>query len=100
MGAARRHKSSCVRYTAVFGSHLLLQGYIGNLLYVPISHTCVLKLCRYGVDYDGAEFEFTPMVAHDLKGTLAGAQAVLLRVMPLQHVVSAHSHVPSLSTSE
>ncbi len=74
--------------------------YIGNLLYVPISNTCVLKLCRYGVDYDGAEFEFTPMVAHDLKGTLAGAQAVLLRVMPLQHVVSAHSHVPSLSTSE
>lgn len=52
------------------------------------------------MDYDGAEFEFTPMVAHDLKGTLAGAQAVLLRVMPLQHVVSAHSHVPSLSSSE
>lgn len=24
--------------------------YIGNLLYVPISNTCVLKLCRYGVD--------------------------------------------------
>lgn len=58
------------------------------------------RVAVYGVDYDGAEFEFTPMVAHDLKGTLAGAQAVLLRVMPLQHVVSAHSHVPSLSSSE
>ncbi|KAA6418220.1 MAG: hypothetical protein FRX49_11878 [Trebouxia sp. A1-2] len=58
------------------------------------------RVAVYGVDCDGAEFEFTPMVAHDLTGTLAGAQAVLLRVMPLQHVVSAHTHVPSLSTSE
>lgn len=70
------------------------------VIYVHNSNTCVLKPCRYGVDCDGAEFEFTPMVAHDLTGTLAGAQAVLLRVMPLQHVVSAHTHVPSLSTSE
>ena len=71
-----------------------------NPVLMLISNICVLELCRFGVDYDGAEFEFTPMVAHDLKGTLAGAQAVLLRVMPLQHAVSAHSHVPSLSTSE
>ena len=93
MGAARRYQSSCVCLTTVVGSQL-----------VTYTRACLqylsLGICRYGVDYDGAEFEFTPMVAHDLKGTLAGAQAVLLRVMPLQHVVSAHSHVPSLSSSE
>ena len=47
----------------------------------------------YGIDIDGAEFEFTPMVAHDLKGTLSGSQAVLLRVMRPQHGGSSNVHV-------
>ena len=58
------------------------------------------RVAVYGVDFDGVEFEFTPMVAHDLKGTLAGAQAVLLRVMPVQHVVPPHAHVSSVATPE
>ena len=45
----------------------------------------------YGVDGDGGEFEFTPMVAHDLTGTLSGAQAVLLRVMPVQHLAAGNA---------
>lgn len=57
----------------------------------------------YGIDYDGAEFEFTPMVAHDLKGSLSGSQAVLLRVMaPVPNtLVNAHSNgyiIPAHST--
>lgn len=44
----------------------------------------------FGIDVDGGEFEFTPMVAHDLTGTLSGAQAVLLRVMPVQHGASGN----------
>ena len=39
----------------------------------------------HGIDNDGGEFEFTPMVAHDLMGTLSGSQAVLLKVLPPQH---------------
>lgn len=58
------------------------------------------RVAVYGVDCDGAEFEFTPMVAHDLTGTLAGAQAVMLRVMPSQHVASPHGHFPSLSAPQ
>lgn len=46
----------------------------------------------YGIDCDGVEFEFTPMVAYDLMGTLAGAQAVLLRVTTPQHHTSTHAH--------
>lgn len=51
------------------------------------------RVAVYGIDYDGAEFEFTPMVAHDLKGTLSGSQAVLLRVMPPQHSGASNVHV-------
>lgn len=47
----------------------------------------------YGIDHDGAEFEFTPMVAHDLKGTLSGAQAVLLRIMPSPQAPTSNVHV-------
>ena len=46
-----------------------------------------------GVDVDGGEFEFTPMVSHDLTGTLSGAQAVLLRVLPVQHIAQGNGHV-------
>lgn len=55
----------------------------------------------YGIDCDGVEFEFTPMVAHDLMGTLAGAQAVLLRVVAPQHTTSplANGHTTSVSSA-
>lgn len=58
----------------------------------------------YGIDFDGAEFEFTPMVAHDLKGTLSGAQAVLLRVMaPLPNSMSnshTSNHIIPVASTE
>ena len=54
-----------------------------------------VRVAVFGIDCDGVEFEFTPTVAHDLTGTLAGAQAVLLRVLTPQHLQSTHGiHAP------
>lgn len=57
------------------------------------------RVAVYGIDCDGVEFEFTPMVEHDLLGTLAGAQAVLIRVLAPAHLPptlaghkSSHGH--------
>lgn len=64
------------------------------------------RVAVYGIDCDGAEFEFTPMVADDLLGTLSGAQAVLLRVLAPAHLPPtlaahgiAHGHNTPVSSA-